>query len=360
MNNKNSIIEYYRRMVCEPINTYTFKQKGKDRVAMDTWEKCMRTHIGYTEKMSSREHAEKIFELGEHLRDVFFSTKDESEESTTSETQSMKSSGGRLWERLVAYYLNYCLANTRTVVFTGVPKFEAIRTAVTFNDMDSASEVDLLAVTFPEKPEFQDDIFDIRVFNQADGMSIPIEIINNTRISEKTRMNRLADYYINMSYPEIGIHVIQCKTNWNDDIQTPMLWGLLYDLSRSGVRLPVSSSIAFGSGKYTLPRLDDFSYSFVALPSQNNGEYETDLEKRKRLSISFEQKFSEENLPVKRAKFIKGGYYWGLPKHNTIHPVGELLNRNLATGLKGHIVENIESNIVSGCYKTDFSYFVEL
>lgn len=362
MNDKNCIIEYYRKNVCEAINNYTFKQGGVSRLAMPTWEACMQGHIELTPTMTSKQHAEKIFLLGEHLRDVFYSTKDT---SSSGRQQGELSSGGYLWERLVAYYLNYCLANTRTVVFTGATSFEAIKTAVTFNDMDSTSEVDLLAITFPDVPEFTTDInsvkHDLQITYPATG-AVPTQLkfIHNNRLGTKSLTERLANYLICEKYSEMGVHVIQCKTNWNDIIQTPMLWSLVYYLSRDNINLPISSNINFGSGLYTLPRLKEFSYSFVSVPTQNNGEYETDPDKKARLEADFEDKFSETNLPVKRAKLIRGGYYWGLPKHGTIHPISELLNRNLHSGYTGHIVDNIQDNIDHNRYNTDYDYFCNL
>lgn len=362
MNDKNCIIEYYRRNVCEAINNCTFRQNDVSRPAVPTWEACMQKHIGLTPTMTSKQHAEKIFLLGEHLRDVFYSTKDT---SSSGRQQGELSSGGYLWERLVAYYLNYCLVNTRTVVFTGATNFDAIKTAVTFNDMDSTSEVDLLAITFADVPEFTTDIdsvrHDLQITYPATG-TVPtqLEFIHNKRLGKKSFTERLTNYLICENYSEMGVHVIQCKTNWNDIVQTPMLWSLVYYLSRDNINLPISSNINFGSGLYTLPRLKDFSYSFVSVPTQNNGEYETDLAKKAKLEADFEDKFSETNLPVKRAKLIRGGYYWGLPKHGTIHPINELLNRNLHSGYTGHIVDNILDNIVHNRYHTDYDYFCNL
>ena len=362
MNDKNCIIEYYRRNVCVAINNYTFKQGGVSYLAIPTWEKCMQSHIGLTPTMTSKQHAERIFLLGEHLRDVFYSTKDS---SSSGRQQGELSSGGYLWERLVAYYLNYCLANTRTVVFTGATSFTAIKTAVTFNDMDSTSEVDLLAITFPDIPEFTTDV--TSVINNLrtkdpDNGTIPthLDFIHNNRLRAKSLTEKLANYLICENYSELGVHVIQCKTNWNDIIQTPMLWSVVYYLSRDNVNLPISSNINFGSGLFTLPRLKEFSYSFVSVPTQNNGEYETDPIKKARLEANFEDKFSETNLPVKRAKLIRGGYYWGLPKHGTIHPISELLNRNLHSGYTGHIVDSIKDNIDNNRYDIDYDYFCKL
>lgn len=364
MNSKNSIIEYYRKETCSLINKFTFTQGGTQKRAVDVWKTCMQKHIGTTATMTSRQHAEQIFNLGEHLRDVFFSTKDS---SSTGRNQNELSSSGYLWERLVAYYLNYCLANSRTVVFIGATNFEAIKTAVTFNGMDTASEVDLLAITFPDIPEFTNDLEVLRSdllhqYPRVESTPDELKFIHNRRIrSLKTIAEKFSDYYTKLYFADLGIHVVQCKTNWNDSTQIPMLWSLLYYLSRDNVNLPISSNINFGSGLYTLPRLRDFSYSFVTVPTQNNGEYLTDPIAAAEKAFNFNRQFSETNLPVLRAKLIRGGYYWGLPKHNTIFPISELLNRNLSNGLStSHVVDNIQNNIDSGKYISEYNYFVNI
>lgn len=383
MNNTNSIIEIYRKNVCKGINTSTYKDNVLDpttgklkkdstgrnlKVTKDVlpvWESCMQKHIGLTPAMTSKEHAEKIFNLGEHLRDIFYSTKPISNTATT-RGQDELSNGGALWEKLVTYYLNYCLANTRTVVFMGAKTFKATETAVTFNTMNSASEVDLLAITFPDRHEFTDDINIVKTTYQTlypDCTTIPPEFkcVYNNRIGNNTFIERFSNALVAKYFNEIEVHVIQCKTNWNDSIQSPMLWSLLYYLSRDKITLPTGSNIKFGSGKYTLPRLKGFSYSFASVPTQNNGEYESDPAKKVRLKSDFDNTFSDTGLPVKRGKLIRGGSYWGLPKYNSIYPISEMLNTNLSTGFTyGHVIDNIQFNIDHGLYGTDYSYFCNL
>lgn len=362
MNDKNCLIEYCRREVCERINNYEYTQGGLRYRVLPQWESCMRRHIGDYTSMTSKEHAEKIFLLGEHLRDVFYSTKDN---SSSGRTQDELSSGGYLWERLVTYYLNYCLANTRTVVFLGTSPFDAIKTAITFNDMDSSSEVDLLAITFPETDDFTNSIDYVKNkyrerYGAIENTPQELSFIHNNRLGNKKIAKLLGNYLVSSNYSDMEIHVIQCKTNWNDIIQTPMLWSLIYYLSRDNITLPMGSNIRFGSGLYTLPRLKNFSYSFVSVPTQNNGEYELNPEKKEELEIKFDNIFSETNLPVKRAKMIRGGYYWGLPKHNSIYPISELLNTNLNTGYSGHIIDVIKDNIDNGRYTLEYEYFCNI
>ena len=105
-------------------------------------------------------------------------------------------------------------------------------------------------------------------------------------------------------------------------------------------------------------RLKNFSYSFVTVPTQNNGDYEEDPEKAAKKREEFYKSFSEDRLPVKRGKLIRGGYYWGLPKYNTINPIHELLNTNLQSGFEeGHCVEHIQRLIENNTYTTDAAYF---
>lgn len=362
MNDRNCLIEYWRREVCEHINSYEYTQGGVRYRVLPQWEVSMRKHIGDCALMSSKEHAEKIFLLGEHLRDIFYSTKDN---SSSGRTQDELSSGGYLWERLVTYYLNYCLAGTRTVVFLGTSPFDAIKTAITFNDMDSSSEVDLLAITFPVNEDFENSIDNVKrkykdIYPIVESTPYELSFIHNNRLGNKTIAKKLGNYLVSSNYSDMEIHVIQCKTNWNDIIQTPMLWSLIYYLSRDGITLPMGSNIRFGSGLYTLHRLKNFSYSFVSVPTQNNGEYELDPDKKEELAMKFNNTFSETNLPVKRAKMIRGGYYWGLPKYNSIYPISELLNTNLNTGYSGHIIDVIKDNIDNDRYALDYDYFCDI
>ena len=300
-----------------------------------------------------------MFLLGEHLREILYSSN-----ANTSRDQDEVSSGGYLWERLVTYYLNLCLCNSRTVVFIGPSNIDSLHKAMSFNGMDSASEVDLLAVTFPDNELFTGDkSIAIETLKQQhpndDNLPEELACIYSRRIrKEETRIERLTNYLATYYFKDFEAHVLQCKTNWNDSIQAPMLWSLIYYLSRDGITLPTGSNIKFGSGLYTLPRLKNFSYSFVTVPTQNNGDYEEDPEKAAKKREEFYKSFSEDRLPVKRGKLIRGGYYWGLPKYNTINPIHELLNTNLQSGFEeGHCVEHIQRLIENNTYTTDAAYF---
>lgn len=365
MVNSNSIIEFYRKSIVSGIVTdcvYNSTNDVGEKVKVQVWPTWKtKTHelLNFNDSTTTQTKAERVFLLGEHLREILYSSN-----ANTSRDQDEVSSGGYLWERLVTYYLNLCLCNSRTVVFIGPSNIDSLHKAMSFNGMDSASEVDLLAVTFPDNELFTGDkSIAIETLKQQhpndDNLPEELACIYSRRIrKEETRIERLTNYLATYYFKDFEAHVLQCKTNWNDSIQAPMLWSLIYYLSRDGITLPTGSNIKFGSGLYTLPRLKNFSYSFVTVPTQNNGDYEEDPEKAAKKREEFYKSFSEDRLPVKRGKLIRGGYYWGLPKYNTINPIHELLNTNLQSGFEeGHCVEHIQRLIENNTYTTDAAYF---
>ena len=383
MNHEDSIIEYYRKQVVEKINNLTYaveaydangnvvkNSKGKPvkkkKLIVPVWTDKMKEFVNFqsgNQTIRAIDVASQIFNLGEHLRDIFYCTKDLTVK--TDREQGTLSRGGTVWESLVTYYLNMCLVNTRTVVFMQATPFKAIKDAVTFNSMDSSSEADIIAITFPDNMDFTDDYNKVITRlrnNNPKGVvkGTALDFLYSNRIKKKeTMLARLSNYLVDYHYNELGVHVLQCKTNWNDSIQAPMLWSLVYYLSRNNVVPQTASSIKFGSGLHTLSRLEDFSYSFVTVPTQNNGDYDTDKKEAiKHRNDFYKSKFASTSLPVKRAALIKGGCYWGLPKHDNIYPISELLNTNLKKGIdKNHIIDVIEENLQKNIYRTHFNYF---
>ena len=62
-------------------------------------------------------NADDLIKLGNHLRDIFLSTSDESRD------QSQISIGGNSWESLVCWYLNLCMIGSKSVVIKPIKKF---------------------------------------------------------------------------------------------------------------------------------------------------------------------------------------------------------------------------------------------
>lgn len=199
---------------------------------------------------------ESAIKLGSMLSGIFSST------GIDGRKQSSLSGGGAAWESLVAWYANLCLAGSTAIVFKKHSHLPSpIRDAlnVSYMGVDSNKEADLVAVTFPS----------------------PFEEMENRHLG----LNELS----RKAFGSISVSVIQCKTNWNDNSQIPMLWNLLYQtlmVARvDGVRL--------GRNGFSLSGLKSFSYAFVTVPTNDAG------------------KISPTSLPARRLQNLTGGNYWG-------------------------------------------------
>ena len=157
--------------------------------------------------------------LGTKLSGVFAST------GGGGRGQSSLSGGGAAWESLVAWYCNLCLVGTTSVVFkkhSHVPEPIKDALSVSYKGVESNKEADLIAVTFPNPPEVQPEP--------------TMEVIASSMFSE------------------CSVSIIQCKTNWNDNSQIPMMWNILYEaLKVEGITLGRNGSSWAGCGSSPTP-----------------------------------------------------------------------------------------------------------
>lgn len=111
------------------------------------------------------------------------------------------------------------------------------------------------------------------------------------------------------SFDKVGLVNFQCKTNWNDNAQIPMLWNMLYNQARKGAVIPNGFSI--GRNGYSLKNLGFFGYAFATVPTQKKGPHG----------------YKPENLDVMRVKTMSAGNYWGHPTRNGVcFSLGEFFN----------------------------------
>ena len=146
--------------------------------------------------------APDILALGDRLSLAFTQT------AAAGRQQSTLSNAGTGWEALNCWYLNLCLIGTPSVVFRRKSHAPAaIRDALTVKHGTTATntESDLVAVTFTAS---------------AAGTVLP----RWTRAG----MQRALDAVAMADFPLMDAAVIQCKTNWNDNAQVPMLWNMVY------------------------------------------------------------------------------------------------------------------------------------
>ena len=242
------------------------------------WKPLIQQFIGSTP------NAQSILDLGEHLREIFQSSSD-----SNNRNQSDVSSGGAAWEALVTWYINLCCAGSRVVAVKKMgqvptPIRDAI--AVNYSNFSCTTESDITVIVFPNTPMFTNP--------------------NITLLNRKGRVdkNKLSDA-VTHTFENFEIGIIQCKTNWNDNAQIPMLWDMIY--SAGGFR---GRNISVGRNNFSIQQLGDgFTYSFVTVPS-----------------VRLEH-FKDSSLAVKRVHNLSGGNYWGLEsKDGVARCVKEIFN----------------------------------
>lgn len=248
----------------------------------------------------------QIIDLGDNLSDIFRTS------SGGGRTQSEVSSGGNVWESLVCWYLNLCSIGRHTAIIKHnrnlIPDPISDAITVNYNNFVSNTESDIIAITFPLKYEYKCKIEEIAV---RDENGEPVQIQNkNGTYNIKEILNALCSRDFN----EIGIHIIQCKTNWNDNAQIPMLWNMIYSAER------FKGNITVGRNGYSIHNCANFTYSFVTVPT------------------SRVENINSDSTCVKRVNNLSRGNYWGIrSRSNIASSIKEMLSRNFLNNEGAHL-----------------------
>lgn len=264
-----------------------------------------------------------IINLGDYLTQVFRTT------GNSGRGQGELSGGGTAWESLICWYINLCCVGSRIVAvkkMSLVP--EPIRDAITVNygNFSCNTESDITILIFPNLPEYTQDINSISI---QDNQTI-IQLLKRNGKLNSNALNFLASR--DFSNYEIGI--IQCKTNWNDNAQIPMLWDMIY--SAGGFR---GRNITIGKNGYSIQNAHQFTYSFVTVPSNQN------------------QNYASNQVAVKRVTNLSGGNYWGQPTvQHVAKSIKEIFTNNFNNGTNG-IRNDIRNAIPNFNPNQPLSYF---
>lgn len=287
---------------------------GTFNSAWPIWQPVINTHIG------TPKSATNILQLGDSLASIFQTT------ASAGRSQSILSGGGAAWEGLVCWYLNLCLIGTRSVVIKQDRKLipQPLRDAFTVNygNVPSNTESDLVGITFPDIPEYNADynliaLPELRTFN-AKGSFRYLPVVNH-----------LCDRDFN----QLEAYIIQCKTNWNDNAQIPMLWDMIY--ASNGFS---NTTITVGANNYQISALKRFAYAFVTMPSNTKANYK------------------HSSMAVKRVINLSGGNYWGKTTVPSVAAsIKDFFQRNCANSTTIGIRTSLQNNIQ--LLDTDFSYF---
>ena len=314
-----NIIEYARELSIKKL----FETNGFSTV-WPTWKNKIQTDI--FNSAPPTEHL--IYSIGDNLRDIFRTT------GQAGRSQSDVSGGGANWEALVCWYLNICLIDRRTFVLKHnkdlIPS--PIKDAITVNygNFRSNTESDLIAITFPDKAEYTIDKEQILI-KDIHGNSVDISKGKNYNFLP------ILDALVARDFDDIEIHIIQCKTNWNDNAQIPMLWDAVYSANT------FRNGISVGTNGYSIHDAKRFTYSFVTVPSNQ-------IEKNGRLT------YKNTSTAVLRVLNLSGGNYWGLPSETGVaSSIKELLERNLKSGHSNGIISTIR--ISMSYLNSTYSYF---
>ncbi|WP_227823424.1 hypothetical protein [Clostridioides sp. ZZV14-6345] len=303
-----NIIEYIRK---ESVNSVF--AMGAFRNSWTVWSSLIMDELDMNDPST-------IFNLGDKLSNIFRST-------ASGREQSDVSGGGYSWEGLVCWYLNLCLIGTRTVVIKPlkslIPNPISNAITVTYDNFKSNTESDLIALTFPDDPKFVSDL------STLDNLVTNIPIFKR---GGSVNYNDLIDYLTDTHFNSINICVIQCKTNWKDNAQIPMLWDMIYS-GQSFAR-----GISVGVNGYSISP-QRFTYAFVTVPS-NAGD-----------------KFKPTTTCVQRVRNLSGGNYWGFPTLPYVSKsIKEIITTNFLAGIDGGSVrDSIRANISN--INTVYNYF---
>ena len=196
----------------------------------------------------------EIFDLGDHLSSVFQS-------GPKGRDQSALKNAGDVWEFLVLWYLNIGFHGTNAVVINPkksvVPEYVYNALTVNMNNFSTNTESDLIAIGLKNLP------------------TSPFTVAGLSK-------------HIQDNPGDADIAVIQCKTNWNDNAQIPMLWNMVYDSTGFS-----SNKISVGKMGAHIDTFRTFAYSFVTVPS------------------NWQREFKQDSMPCIRVSGLSGGNYWG-------------------------------------------------
>ena len=107
-----------------------------------------------------------------------------------------------------------------------------------------------------------------------------------------------------------------------------MLWDMIYQFR--GIK---GHSVRIGVAGVDLDDLDDFTYSFVTVPTQSNP-------------------IKQNSMAVRRVESLSGGNYWGKPSATGVaESLSEIFKRVFKVAfdgdIKGHIARQIENGAIS-------------
>lgn len=240
---------------------------------------------------------QQIFNLGDQLRDIFRGN------AFPGRAQSQLSAAGACWEALIVWYLNLVFWGTSVSVArttrTAVPVRLREALTVTILNNQTNTESDVLLFNTPDEAGFT---------------GSTTEELNN---------------HLSPRLHEVELVNLQCKTNWNDNAQIPMLWDIIYNSQRR------PSSVGVGIHGVSPESFARFRYAFATVPSQNSS-------------------FTPRSMPALRVQGLSGGNYWGRPTQAGVaRSISELPGFTFSGVFAGGVANHIDHQLQAGNLRFD-------
>lgn len=254
---------------------------------------------------------QSVLSIGDHLSEIFQLT------NRGGRNQRALTTGGTAWESLITWYINLCTAQSRVVAIKKTSSLPSpIKDSITVNYQNNAcsSESDITVIVFPDDPRFTDEN--------------PGLYTNQGNINKKA-----LDELVGNTFTRFEVGIIQCKTNWNENAQIPMLWDMIYTAGRFQGR-----QISVGINNYSIKHLGVFTYAFATVPTNQLELYKVD------------------SLSVGRVKNLSGGNYWGYPTRNGVARNVKEIFQNYADGYNNTDLRLTLQTAIEQI-NNDYSYF---
>lgn len=232
----------------------------------------------------------EIFNLGDHLSDIIQLTK------SAGRSQSGVSGAGAAWECLVTWYLNFIFYDTPVLVLKQNKKFvpDVISNCIAISISNHVANTES----------------DVLIFN-----------IPDSKLFKGTNVADLNDH-LTPRINKVDLTILQCKTNWNDNAQIPMLWDIIYN---SQSKLP---HVSVGVQGVNPNSTKNFKYSFVTIPTNKIN------------------KIKSTSTCVLRVKDLTGGNFWGRKSSKGIaSSIKELPSRHSSSSFSGGIPNHLQKTI---------------
>lgn len=293
------------------------QQSIEDLFKTDTMKSCWPVWKPEIQRLlGSSYSAGQVLNLGDHLSDIFKST------GGAGRGQGELSAGGTAWESLVCWYINLCTVGSRIVAvkkMSLVP--QAIRDALTVNygNLGCEAESDITILVFPDQFDYNNDV----------GAIAPTPLTSSGHLSLE-----VLDALASKDFAQFEVSIVRCTTGWDDNVQIPMLWDMIYSTGRFGVNGTT------GKNGFSIKDCTRFTYSFVTVPTNDTAD------------------FSETSQLVRRSTTLSGGNYWGRQTEECVSSsLKEIFGRNFQSGFRNSLWEDLTASLRELRSKSDYDYF---